>query len=82
VARRLINEKGYSKDLVKVLLGGWGAWKDNNVKDPAGYPINTGGGVAPGTGNQPGGMVLTPDSGPSTEGTPARRVLLVTTPQP
>ncbi len=42
MARRLINEKGYSKDLVKVLLGGWGAWKENNVKDPKGYPIKTG----------------------------------------
>lgn len=44
MARRLINQRGYSKDLVKVLLGGWSKWQEMNAQDPAKYPIGTGAG--------------------------------------
>ncbi len=42
MARRLLNQQGYSKDLMKVLLGGWGHWKELNAQDPAKYPMETG----------------------------------------
>jgi hypothetical protein len=38
----LINQQGYSKDLMKVLLGGWGHWQELHVQDPAKYPTETG----------------------------------------
>ncbi|HKP53553.1 MAG TPA: hypothetical protein VJ183_12990 [Chloroflexia bacterium] len=42
MARRLINQHGYSKEMFKVLLGGWGHWQELNGKDPAKYPIERG----------------------------------------
>jgi len=44
VARRLINDQGYNKDLMKVLLGGWGKWQEMNAQDPEKYPIEKGSG--------------------------------------
>ena len=82
MARRLINQYGYSKENVKVLLGGWSAWQENNTKDSKGYPITITEGSAPVNGKPPDGVILTPDTGGSKEGTPGRRVILVTTPQP
>ncbi len=38
MARRLINEQGYSKDNLQVLLGGWGHWKELHAADPKKYP--------------------------------------------
>lgn len=46
--------------MMRVLLGGWNTWKQENAKDPTGYPTGgtgeTGGAVAPppagDTGNQ------------------------------
>lgn len=70
MVRRLINERGYSKDLVKVLLGGWGTWKENNAKDPKGYPMNIGKGTAPGAGNPPGVVIITPASNDAAQPTP------------
>jgi len=42
VASKLNSEYGFSYDNLKVLLGGWYAWKDANQQDPSGYPIETG----------------------------------------
>jgi len=39
LARKLLNEYDFSQQNVKVLLGGWSAWKEANGKDPQGYPI-------------------------------------------
>ncbi|MGA7730958.1 MAG: hypothetical protein WCD37_06760 [Chloroflexia bacterium] len=45
MAQKLHDEYGYSYDYLKVLLGGWGAWQQNNATDPDGYPIETGAAV-------------------------------------
>ena len=42
MASKLNSEYGFSYDNLKVLLGGWGGWKDANQRDPGGYPIETG----------------------------------------
>jgi hypothetical protein len=39
LARKLLNEHDYDPSLVKVLLGGWSAWKDANAGDKSAYPI-------------------------------------------
>jgi hypothetical protein len=41
VAQKLNEQYGYSYDNLKVLLGGWIAWTDRNISDPAGYPIES-----------------------------------------
>ncbi|HKP52554.1 MAG TPA: hypothetical protein VJ183_07870 [Chloroflexia bacterium] len=38
MARRLLNQQGYSTNNLKVLLGGWGLWKDKHAQDPKTYP--------------------------------------------
>ena len=45
MAQKLNSEYGYSYDNLKVLLGGWNAWKQENANDQAGYPIETMGGT-------------------------------------
>ncbi len=75
MAQKLHNTYGFDYANLKVLLGGWGAWKDNNAKDPAAYPIETAPGVTPGAGSQgrlPGSdvTVLTPDAKPPAAVTP------------
>jgi hypothetical protein len=42
VAQKLNEQYGFSYDNLKVLLGGWNAWKEANQRDPNGYPISTG----------------------------------------
>ena len=36
------------KPLLRVLLGGWNTWKQENAKDPNAYPIEAAAGVTPG----------------------------------
>jgi hypothetical protein len=38
VAQKLHSQYGFSYDNVKVLLGGWNTWKQENAKDAKGYP--------------------------------------------
>lgn len=40
MAQKLHSEYGYSYDNVKVLLGGWNTWLENNATDPTAYPIS------------------------------------------
>ena len=46
MAQKLHATYGYSYDNLKVLLGGWNAWLENNASDATGYPIGTGSGSA------------------------------------
>ena len=46
MARRLIDQYGYSKDLMQVLLGGWNGWNELNAQEPKKYPIEKGTGGA------------------------------------
>ena len=39
MAQKLHDTYGYSYDNLKVLLGGWNAWKDKSATDPNGYPV-------------------------------------------
>jgi hypothetical protein len=39
VAQKLHDTYGFSYDKLKVLLGGWNAWLQQNASDPKGYPI-------------------------------------------
>jgi len=55
VAQKLHDTYGYSYDNLKVLLGGWNAWKDKSATDPAGYPVVLNSTPAPGTGDKNGG---------------------------
>lgn len=45
MASKLLSQYGFSKENVKVLLGGWSAWKDK------GYPMEGTSGAAPAGGN-------------------------------
>jgi len=38
VAQKLNVQYGFSYDNLKVLLGGWSAWKQKHAEDPASYP--------------------------------------------
>ncbi|MDQ6693777.1 MAG: hypothetical protein M3014_05055 [Chloroflexota bacterium] len=65
---------------MKVLLGGWTAWKTSNGTDPNGYPVETGAGGAGGAGQVvtgPGISLITPGST-----APAPNAAPVTTPKP
>jgi hypothetical protein len=60
VAQKLHDTYGYSYDNLKVLLGGWNAWKDKSATDPTGYPVVLS--TTPGTSNNTtdnGGVVVT-----------------------
>ena len=41
MAQKLNSQYGFSYDNMKVLLGGWNAWKDQNAQNPSAYPIET-----------------------------------------
>ena len=41
MAQKLHDQYGFSYDNLKVLLGGWNTWKEENGKDPKAYPITT-----------------------------------------
>ena len=60
MAQKLHDQYNYSYDNLKVLLGGWSAWKDKNATDPAGYPIETG--AATGTTPGAGKVLITPST--------------------
>ena len=64
MAQKLHDTYGFSYDKLKVLLGGWNTWKQENAKDPNAYPIEiTAGAVAPVTGGDTGNpiqLVITP----------------------
>ncbi len=38
MATKLHDQYGFSYDNLKVLLGGWNTWKQNNATDPKAYP--------------------------------------------
>ena len=62
MATKLHDTYGYDYANLKVLLGGWTEWKNQNAQDPAGYPIEgTGatGGTAPEIKVDPGLQVVT-----------------------
>jgi hypothetical protein len=42
VARELKELYGFSYSYLKVLQGGWDAWRTKSSQDPTGYPIATG----------------------------------------
>ena len=48
MAQKLHDTYGYSYDNLKVLLGGWNAWKDKSATDPTGYPVVLNSTPAPG----------------------------------
>jgi len=48
VAQKLHSQYKYSYDNLKVLLGGWNTWKQENAKDPKAYPVGAATGVTPG----------------------------------
>jgi len=51
VAQKLHDDYKFSYDTLKVLLGGWNTWKQENAKDPNKYPIEpAGAGAQPSTG--------------------------------
>jgi hypothetical protein len=58
VAQKLHSQYGYSYDNLKVLLGGWNTWKQENAKDPKAYPVGAAPGVTPGAAGS-GGAVVT-----------------------
>ena len=77
MAKKLNSTYGFSYDKLKVLLGGWNTWKQENDKDPGSYPIETGPGTRLGqqlgdSGNtgskssQPGAAVTTEIKQPGT----------------
>ena len=39
MAQKFHDTYGFSYDNLKVLLGGWNAWLQQNQSDPKGYPI-------------------------------------------
>ncbi len=41
MAQKLHDQYNFSYTTLKVLLGGWNTWKDNNSRDPNTYPIET-----------------------------------------
>jgi hypothetical protein len=57
VAQKLKSEYGFSYDNLKVLLGGWTTWSQENAKNPSAYPISTAPGATPGSSD--GGKVVT-----------------------
>ncbi len=75
MAQKLHDTYKYSYDNLKVLLGGWNTWKQENAKDAKAYPIDTGPGTrlgeASGTSGQPGGAATSAPQQPGTTGTSA-----------
>ena len=55
MATKLLTQYGYSKDNLKVLLGGWNTWNERHTADPNGYPTD----VTPGAAEQPPGVSIT-----------------------
>ncbi len=41
MAKKLHDTYNYGYDNLKVLLGGWNAWKQENSQNPAAYPIDS-----------------------------------------
>lgn len=88
MARKLNSQYNFSYDNLKVLLGGWNTWKENNAKDANAYPIETTATVAPGAGDNsapvitgPSVVIITPGSSPS-GGTPAPNLVTQPTAKP
>jgi hypothetical protein len=66
VATKLHNQYNFSYDNLKVLLGGWTEWKNNNAQNPSGYPIETTAGAVPADGQIQIGQTAIPiDFGPT-----------------
>jgi hypothetical protein len=40
VAEKLHTQYNFSYDNLKVLLGGWHSWQQENAKDPNAYPVD------------------------------------------
>ena len=70
MAQKLHDTYKFSYDKLKVLLGGWNTWKQENAKDPSAYPIETTAGATPGAGGDkpivvaPGIVQITPTTKP------------------
>ena len=64
MATKLYTQYGFSKDNLKVLLGGWNKWNELHTSDPNGYPTEVTAGAAP---QQPGvGLTIVPGGGGTT----------------
>ncbi len=50
MASKLHSQYGFSYDNLKVLLGGWNTWKQENAKDPNAYPEEITAGTTPASG--------------------------------
>lgn len=78
MAKKLHDTYGFSYDNLKVLLGGWNTWKENNSKDAGAYPIEIAAGVTPGNGTGSNAQIqvgngvvqITPGSKSTVAGTP------------
>jgi hypothetical protein len=74
VAQKLHDTYGFSYDNLKVLLGGWNTWLQENAKDPNAYPTDSStGGAAPNTSGDTGNPVqlVTTDTNPVAPVAPA-----------
>ena len=58
MAHKLKSQYGYSYDNVKVLLGCWNTWMQQNAKDPNAYPIERAAGTGAGS-STGGGQLIT-----------------------
>ncbi len=75
MAKKLHDTYNFSYDNLKVLLGGWNTWKENNAQNPSAYPIETTAGATPSGNNGivkvgPGVVAVTPGASPPAGGTP------------
>ncbi len=70
MARQTHSQYNYSYDNLKVLLGGWNTWKEENGKDPNAYPIETAASGSSDT-NGAGVVIATVASNPQPVNTPA-----------
>jgi hypothetical protein len=65
VAQKLHDTYGFSYDNLKVLLGGWNTWLQENAKDPNAYPTDSNtGGSAPAPGNASNPIQVVTDTNP------------------
>jgi len=62
VASKLISQYGFSKDNLKVLLGGWNTWNERHTTDPNGYPTDT---TAGAPAQQPGDAITVVPQNPA-----------------
>lgn len=58
MAQKLHSTYNFSYNNLKVLLGGWNTWKQQNATDPKGYPVAVAPGTTPGAAGS-GGAVVT-----------------------